>query len=242
VVKIIQIKGVTKIYDDGKKAVDNLNMEIKKGEIFGFLGPNGAGKTTTLRMITGILAPTEGEIYVNGYNISREPLEAKRSFTYVPDHPDIFSAISGIDYLNFIADIYGVPLKERKEKIEKYARDFEIYAALPKMISSYSHGMKQKLLISAALLPEPEIFILDEPLSGLDPKSSRILKEFMKEHSKKGGTVLFSSHILEVVENLCDRIGIIKDGVLIACDSLENLKKHSDSSLEDIFMELTEDE
>jgi len=242
VIKIIQIKGVTKIYDGGKKAVDNLNMEIKKGEIFGFLGPNGAGKTTTLRMITGILAPTGGEIYVNGYNISTEALEAKRSFTYVPDHPDIFNAISGIDYLNFIADIYEVPLQKRKEKIEKYTKDFEIYDALTKLVSSYSHGMKQKLLISAALLPEPAVFILDEPLSGLDPKSSRILKEIMKEHSKKGGTVLFSSHILEVVENLCDRIGIIKDGVLVACDSLENLKKHSDSSLEDIFMELTENE
>ncbi|NLJ83470.1 MAG: ABC transporter ATP-binding protein [Halanaerobiaceae bacterium] len=239
---MIQIKGVTKIYDGGKKAVDNLNMEIKKGEIFGFLGPNGAGKTTTLRMITGILAPTGGEIYVNGYNISTEALEAKRSFTYVPDHPDIFNAISGIDYLNFIADIYEVPLQKRKEKIEKYTKDFEIYDALTKLVSSYSHGMKQKLLISAALLPEPAVFILDEPLSGLDPKSSRILKEIMKEHSKKGGTVLFSSHILEVVENLCDRIGIIKDGVLVACDSLENLKKHSDSSLEDIFMELTENE
>lgn len=222
--------------------MDNLNMEIKKGEIFGFLGPNGAGKTTTLRMITGILAPTGGEIYVNGYNISTEALEAKRSFTYVPDHPDIFNAISGIEYLNFIADIYEVPLQKRKEKIEKYTKDFEIYDALTKLVSSYSHGMKQKLLISAALLPEPAVFILDEPLSGLDPKSSRILKEIMKEHSKKGGTVLFSSHILEVVENLCDRIGIIKDGVLVACDSLENLKKHSDSSLEDIFMELTENE
>lgn len=222
--------------------MDNLNMEIKKGEIFGFLGPNGAGKTTTLRMITGILAPTGGEIYVNGYNISTEALEAKRSFTYVPDHPDIFNAISGIDYLNFIADIYEVPLQKRKEKIEKYTKDFEIYDALTKLVSSYSHGMKQKLLISAALLPEPAVFILDEPLSGLDPKSSRILKEIMKEHSKKGGTILFSSHILEVVENLCDRIGIIKDGVLVACDSLENLKKHSDSSLEDIFMELTENE
>ena len=241
-VKIIQIKGVTKIYDDGKKAVDNLNMEIKKGEIFGFLGPNGAGKNYNPENDHRDSCPDRGEIYVNGYNISREPLEAKRSFTYVPDHPDIFSAISGIDYLNFIADIYGVPLKERKEKIEKYARDFEIYAALPKMISSYSHGMKQKLLISAALLPEPGFSFWMNPLAALILKSSRILKEFMKEHSKKGGTVLFSSHILEVVENLCDRIGIIKDGVLIACDSLENLKKHSDSSLEDIFMELTEDE
>jgi len=242
VIKIIQIKGVTKIFAGGKKAVDNLNMEIKKGEIFGFLGPNGAGKTTTLRMITGILAPTGGEIYVNGYKVSENPLEAKKSFTYVPDHPDIFNAITGIDYLNFIADIYEVPLRERKEKIEQYTKDFEIYDALTKTINSYSHGMKQKLLISAALLPEPAVFILDEPLSGLDPKSARTLKRIVVEHSQKGGTVLFSSHILEVVENLCDRVGIIKNGVLIACDSLENLKKHSAGSLEDIFMELTENE
>lgn len=241
-ISIIQLKGVSKVYDGEKKAVDNLSMEIKKGEIFGFLGPNGAGKTTTLRMITGILAPTEGEININGFNISKEPLKAKKSFTYVPDHPDIFNSITGIDYLNFISDIYGVSVKERKKKIEKFAKEFEIYNDLNKMISSYSHGMKQKLLISAALLPEPKVFILDEPLGGLDPRSSRILKRMMREHCNKGGTVLFSSHILEVVENLCDRVGIIKNGVLIACDTLDKLKNKSESSLEDIFMELTENE
>ena len=241
-IKVIDLKGVSKIFDGQKKAVSNLSMEIKKGEIFGFLGPNGAGKTTTLRMITGILAPTEGEILVNGFNIQKEPLKAKKSFTYVPDHPDIFNSITGIDYLNFIADIYDVSVKERKSKIEKLTNEFEIYNDLGKMINSYSHGMKQKLLISGALLPKPEIFILDEPLGGLDPRAARILKNMMREHCNNGGTILFSSHVLEIVENLCDRVGIIKDGQLVACDTLDNIKTNPDSSLEDIFMELTENE
>jgi len=242
VIKVIELRGVSKVYDGQKKAVSNLSMEIKKGEIFGFLGPNGAGKTTTLRMITGILAPTEGEIIVNGFNIRQQPLKAKKSFTYVPDHPDIFNSITGIDYLNFIADIYDVSVKERKIQIEKLTKQFEIYNDLGKMINSYSHGMKQKLLISGALLPKPEIFILDEPLGGLDPRSARILKDMMKEHCDNGGTILFSSHILEIVENICDRVGIIKDGQLVACDTLEKIKSKTDSSLEDIFMELTENE
>lgn len=239
---MIELKSVSKVYDGRKKAVTNLNMEINKGEIFGFLGPNGAGKTTTLRMITGILAPTSGDILVNGIDVRKEPLQAKRKFTYVPDHPDIFNSITGIDYLNFIADIYDVPVAQRQKKIEKLTGEFEIYDDLGKMINSYSHGMKQKLLISGALLPEPEIFILDEPLGGLDPRSSRILKDLMREHCDTGGTILFSSHLLEIVENICDRVGIIKDGHLIACDSLEKIKAQSDSSLEDIFMELTKDE
>ncbi|MFP4661776.1 MAG: ABC transporter ATP-binding protein [Halanaerobiales bacterium] len=239
---MIKLSEVTKIYDDEKKAVDNLSMEIEKGEIFGFLGPNGAGKTTTLRMITGILAPTDGEITVNGYNIRKEPLKAKMSFTYVPDHPDIFNSITGIDYLNFIADIYGVSVKDRKSRIERLTGEFEIFDDLGKVVNSYSHGMKQKLLISGALLPDPEIFILDEPLGGLDPKSAKRLKDMMKEHCGNGGTVLFSSHILEVVENLCDRVGIIKNGKLIACDTLGNIKTNPDSTLEDVFMELTDNE
>jgi ABC-2 type transport system ATP-binding protein len=239
---MLKVEGVTKIYDGHKKAVDNLNLTVERGEIFGFLGPNGAGKTTTLRMITGILAPTEGKITVNGYDIEKQPIEAKKSFTYVPDHPEIFSAIKGIDYLNFIADIYEIPVPERKERIEKYTRDFDIYDELGKPVNSYSHGMKQKLLISGALLPDPELFILDEPLGGLDPRASRILKNLMREHCQKGGTVFFSSHILEVVENLCDRVAIINRGELIACDSLEKLKQASDNTLEDIFLELTENE
>lgn len=239
---MIELNNVSKVYDGKKEAVKDLNMEINKGEIFGFLGPNGAGKTTTLRMITGILAPTRGDILVNGINVRNDPLKAKKSFTYVPDHPDIFNSITGIDYLNFIADIYDVSVEKRQKKIEKLTGEFEIYEDLGKMINSYSHGMKQKLLISGALLPEPEIFILDEPLGGLDPRSSRILKDLMREHCNTGGTILFSSHLLEIVENICDRVGIIKDGRLIACDSLKKIKAKSDSSLEDIFMELTEDE
>ncbi len=239
---MIELKNVSKVYDGKKEAVKNLNMEIDQGEIFGFLGPNGAGKTTTLRMITGILAPTEGDILVNGINVRNEPLKAKKSFTYVPDHPDIFNSITGIDYLNFIADIYEVSVGKRQKKIEKLTGEFEIYNDLGKMINSYSHGMKQKLLISGALLPEPEIFILDEPIGGLDPRSARILKDLMREHCNQGGTILFSSHLLEIVENICDRVGIIKEGRLIACDSLKKIKAKSDSSLEDIFMELTEDE
>ena len=236
---MLQIKNVTKVYDNEKKAVDNLTLNIEKGEIFGFVGPNGAGKTTTIRMITGILEPTAGNITIAGNDIEKEPIASKKCFTYVPDHPEIFDAVKGIDYLNFIADMYEVEVLERKEKIEKYTRDFEIYEALTQPINSYSHGMKQKLLVSGALLPQPDLFILDEPLGGLDPRSAKNLKNMMREHCQNGGTVFFSSHILEVVENLCDRIGIINQGKLISCDTLENIKKNSENSLEDIFLELT---
>lgn len=239
---MLELKGVTKVYNGSKKAVDKLNLEIKKGEIFGFLGPNGAGKTTTLRMITGILSPTEGEITVNGYNIQKKPLQAKASFTYVPDHPEIFKSIRGIDYLNFIADMYEVTVSKREKRIDKFTREFDIYEDLTKPINSYSHGMKQKLLISGALLPEPKVFILDEPLSGLDPRSASSLKNIMREHCDQGGTVFFSSHVLEVVENLCDRIGIINKGKLIACDTLENIKEKRNNTLEETFLELTADE
>lgn len=237
---MIKIEGVSKIYDGRIKAVDNLNMDIHQGEIFGFLGPNGAGKTTTLRMITGILAPTTGDILINGIDIKKNPLQAKRNFTYVPDHPDIFNSITGIDYLNFLADIYDVSVEDRKKRIMNLTGEFEILDDLGKLINSYSHGMKQKLLISGAFMPEPKIIILDEPIGGLDPRSSRILKRMMGEHCDKGGTILFSSHLLEIVETICDRVGIIKDGKLIACDTMAKIKSKSDSSLEDIFMELTE--
>jgi ABC-2 type transport system ATP-binding protein len=223
----------------GREVVKNVGLEVKAGSIVGLLGPNGAGKTTTIRMITGILEPTAGSITIDGNNIEKEPIVSKKKFTYVPDHPEIFDAIKGIDYLNFIADMYEVSVTEREEKIEKYTRDFEIYEALTQAINSYSHGMKQKLLVSGALLPQPELFILDEPLGGLDPRSAKILKSMMREHCQNGGTVFFSSHVLEVVENLCDRIAIINQGKLIACDTLENIKKNSDNTLEDIFLELT---
>lgn len=239
---MLSIKKVTKSYDGKRNAIEELSLNINQGEIFGFLGPNGAGKTTTIRMITGILEPTEGEILVNGFDITKNPIEAKKSFTYVPDHPEIFKSIKGIDYLNFIGDMYEVPVSERKQRIEKFTKDFEIYDALTKPINSYSHGMMQKLLISGALLPKPKLFILDEPLGGLDPRSAKILKSMMNEHCENGGTVFFSSHVLEVVENLCDRVAIINNGKLIECDTLENLKNTSNNTLEDIFLELTDNE
>lgn len=239
---MLVLKNVSKTYDKKKKAVDNISLEIKKGEIIGFIGPNGAGKTTTIKMITGIIAPTEGTIEVNGKDISKEPVEAKKNFTFVPDHPTIFDAIKGIDYLNFIADMYEVSMEDRKNRIEKFTKAFQIYDALTQNVNSYSHGMRQKLLISGALLPNPNLFILDEPLVGLDPHSARILKDLMKEHCEKGGTIFFSSHGLEVVENLCHRVAIIHKGRLIACDVLENIKKSKDTTLEEVFLEMTKDE
>jgi ABC-2 type transport system ATP-binding protein len=240
---MLKLKNLTKVYENNsKKAVDNINLSIKQGEIFGFLGPNGAGKTTTIRMIAGILDITEGDISINGFDIEKEPIQAKKSFTLVPDHPDIFDSISGIEYLNFIADMYEVSTEVRKEKIEKYTKAFEIYNDLTQSIKSYSHGMKQKLLVTGALLPEPKILILDEPLGGLDPRSARNLKNIMREHCQNGGTVFFSSHVLEVVENLCDRIAIINKGKIIACDELRNLKENPDITLEELFLEMTENE
>lgn len=239
---MLAVKNVSKIYDNNKKAVDNLSIEIKKGEIIGFIGPNGAGKTTTIRMITGIISPTEGTIEINGRDITKEPVEAKRNFTFVPDHPTIFEAIKGIDYLNFIADMHDVSIEQRKERIEKFTKAFQIYDALTQTINSYSHGMKQKLLVSGALLPNPNLFILDEPMVGLDPHSAKILKDIMREHCEKGGTVFFSSHVLEVVENLCHRVAIIHKGKLIACDTLENIKNNRTATLEEIFLEMTKDE
>lgn len=239
---MLSLQNVSKTYDGYKKAVNDINLEIKQGEIFGFIGPNGAGKTTTIKMITGILAPTTGQIQIHGHDIVKDPIAAKRNFTFVPDHPEIFSAISGIDYLNFIADMYDVSVRDRKARIEKFTQAFGIYNDLGKPVNSYSHGMQQKLLISGALLPDPKLWILDEPQVGLDPHSSKLLKDLMREHCKNGGTVFFSSHLLEVVENLCDRIAIIHRGTLIAVDTLVNIKQQSDATLEDIFLELTKNE
>lgn len=238
---MIQLKNVTKIFGGTKTAVDHLDLEIKKGEIFGFIGPNGAGKTTTLRMITGIIAPTEGQITVNGHDIASEAIDAKRQFTFVPDHSEIYDAVRGIDYLNFIADMYEVPVEERKERIERFTSLFQIDDALADAINSYSHGMRQKLMICGALLPDPEVFILDEPHVGLDPHANKILKDLMREHCARGGTVLFSSHVLEVVENLCHRVAIIHKGKLIACDTLDQIKQQRTSTLEEIFLEMTAD-
>jgi ABC-2 type transport system ATP-binding protein len=238
---MLLLEQVTKSYNGKENAVDRLSLAVKAGEIFGFIGPNGAGKTTTIKMITGITAPTSGRILINGIDLLASPVEAKLNFTYVPDHPEIFSSIRGIDYLNFIADMYEIPTAQRQARVEKYAKTFALYDALDRLISVYSHGMKQKLLICGALLPNPRLFILDEPLVGLDPLAAKNLKDIMREHCRQGGTVFFSSHLLEVVENICDRVAVINKGRLVACDRLERIKEESGHNLEQIFLELTKD-
>lgn len=237
---MIDIRGVSKTYSGKKKAVDKLNLTINNGEIFGFLGPNGAGKTTTLHMITGILDADEGSIVIDGFDIEKDPLEAKKQFAFVPDSPDFFLQLKGIEYLNFMADIYNV--QNRQQKIEKLTKTFGIHDVLNSPMRSYSHGMRQKAILTGALLHEPKNWILDEPLTGLDPKSSFDLKNMMKEHAAKGNTVLFSTHVLEVAEKLCDRVGIIRNGQLVFVGTLNELKDtmSEDNSLENLFLEMTD--
>ena len=241
---MIKIENVSKSYVKGKKSIDYLNLEIKNGEIFGFLGPNGAGKTTTIKMITGILNPDEGDILIDGKSIQKEPLEAKKNFGFVPDSPDMFLKLKGIEYLNFLADIYEVPNEKRKERIEILTKKFEIYNDLNSEIQSYSHGMRQKIVICGVLLNNPKNWILDEPMTGLDPKSSYDLKEMMREHAKMGNTVFFSTHILEVAEKLCDRVGIINKGKLVFVGTFDEMKDKfkENASLEQLFLEITDDE
>lgn len=239
---MIEIKNVSKSYVKGKKSVDDLNLKINDGEIFGFLGPNGAGKTTTIRMITGILNPDEGDIFIDGKSIKSDSLEAKKNFGFVPDNPDMFLKLRGIEYLTFMADVYDVSEEKRKERIENLTKKFDIYNELNDQIQRYSHGMRQKIVICGALLSEPKNWILDEPMTGLDPKSSFDLKEMMKEHAKIGKTVFFSTHVLEVAEKLCDRVGIINKGKLVFVGTFEELKKEfkKEDSLEKLFLEITE--
>lgn len=241
---MIKINQVSKSYVKGKKSVDGLDLEIRDGEIFGFLGPNGAGKTTTIKMITGILNPDEGDIFIDGKSIKKEPIEAKKRFGYVPDNPDMFLRLKGIEYLNFIADIYEVSEVDRKDRIERLAKEFGIYEDLPNSIQSYSHGMRQKLIVISVLLHNPKNWILDEPMTGLDPKASFELKELMRKHSREGNTVFFSTHVLDVAEKLCDRVGIINKGKLIFIGTYDELKAKfaEDGSLEKLFLELTENE
>jgi len=241
---VIELNQVSKSYNKGKvKAVDDLNLVVNPGEIFGFLGPNGAGKTTTIKMIVGLLKPDAGTIAVNGLDTQRDSLKCKAITTYVPDFPAVYERLTGLEYLNFIGDVYGVPKKERLERMEKWLEVLELTQAVTNPIQSYSHGMKQKIVLTAALLPAPEVMVLDEPLVGLDPRASHHLKEMMREHCDQGKTLFFSTHIMEVAEKLCDRIGIINKGKLIACGSMEELKKidQTEQSLEGIFLELTEE-
>jgi ABC-2 type transport system ATP-binding protein len=241
---MLKLENVAKSYAGGKvKAVDNITLEVRNGEIFGFIGPNGAGKTTTIKMICGILSPDSGRIEINGYDIAKDPIPAKRSIGYVPDNHEIYERLSGLEYLNFIGDVYGVPSSERRNRVKKYLEMFEIADAAGEKIKTYSHGMKQKLMVTAALLHNPPLCILDEPLTGLDPRSSMLLKEEMHKHCNEGNTVFFSTHILEVAERLCDRIGIIQHGKLIAVGALDELRgEKSTETLEKIFFELTEKE
>lgn len=237
---MIEIKNVSKRYKKDKNVIDNLNLEIKDGEIFGFLGPNGAGKTTTIKMITGILEIDKGDILIDKKSIIKEPLEAKKQMGLVSDNPDVFLKLKGIEYLNFIADVYEVSTEDRMERIKKLAEKFEIINVLNNKIESYSHGMRQKLIIIGALLHNPKNWILDEPMTGLDPKSSFELKNMMREHSNQNNTVFFSTHILDVAERLCDRIGIIDKGKLLFVGTYEDLKNElkENKSLEELFMEI----
>lgn len=239
---MIELKNLSKSYNKGKiKAVDNLNLHVKPGEIFGFLGPNGAGKTTTIKMIIGLLNADEGSIRVNGHDQKKQALEVKRSIGYVPDNPDVYERLTGLEYLNFMGDVYKVPADIRKERIKRFTDMFGLSDALSDLIKSYSHGMRQKIVLTGALIHDPALWVLDEPLVGLDPKSAHLLKELMRNHCDKGNSVFFSTHVLEVAEKLCDRIGIIHKGRLIAIGTLEELRKGDQAdSLESIFLELTE--
>lgn len=241
---MIKIEGIGKTYNGTYKAVDNLNLEIKDGEIFGLLGPNGAGKTTTIKMATGIISPTIGDISINGTSITKDPVTAKENFGYVPDSPDMFLRLTGIEYLNFMGDVYGVAVEERKSKIKELSERFGMEQALGDKIQTYSHGMRQKIVIMGVLIHNPKVWILDEPLTGLDPKSAFILKEMMREHAEVGNTVLFSTHVLEVAEKLCDRVAIINKGQLIFNGTLAEMRDEfkGNESLEKMFLEMTEHE
>ncbi|ERI94291.1 ABC transporter, ATP-binding protein [Clostridiales bacterium oral taxon 876 str. F0540] len=241
---MIEINNVSKSYNGTTKAVDSLNLTIPDGVIFGFLGPNGAGKSTTIKMITGVLNPDGGDVKINGVSIKDKPLEAKKQFGYVPDSPDMFLRLKGLEYLNFMADIYDVSKEVRKERIESLAKRFEMSDAIGDKIQSYSHGMRQKIVLMGALIHDPSVWILDEPLTGLDPKASYILKEMMREHVDSGKTVFFSTHVLEVAEKICDKVAIINKGNILFCGTLEEIREHfkTNESLEKMFLELTENE
>ena len=235
---MLRIENLTKKYGE-KKAVDNLSLHIRPGEIYGFIGHNGAGKTTTLKSAVGILNFDEGEIFINGTSLKKDPLQCKRDLAYIPDNPDLYDFMTGIkflNFLNFVADIFGVPARERQEKIKKYADLFELTTDLAQPISAYSHGMKQKLSVIAAWLHDPKLIVMDEPFVGLDPKAAFKLKEMMREHCLGGGAIFFSTHVLEVAEKLCDKVAIIKQGRLIKSGTMEDVR--GDESLEEVFLEL----
>ena len=239
---MIEIKNISKSYKKGEKTIKNISLNIKDGEIFRFLGPNGAGKTTTIKMITGVLDIDDGDILIDNNSIITKSIVAKKQIGYVSDNPDMFLKLKGIEFLNFIADIYEIPEDIRKERIEKLSKEFDIYEVLNDKIQNYSHGMRQKIIVVSVLLHNPKNWILDEPHTGLDPKSSYILKNKMKEHAKENNTVFLSTHILEIAEKLCDRIGIINQGKLLFVGTIDELReaKKTNASLEELFMEITQ--
>ncbi len=240
---MIEIKNISESYVDGIKVIDNMNLTIDDGIVFGFIGPNGAGKTTTIEMITGVLGMDEGDILIDGKSIKENPIEAKKQFGFVPDTPDVFEKLTGLEYLNFVGDVYEVSADKRLEIVEKLAKEFNIYNHLKDRIQSYSHGMKQKLLIISVLMHNPKNWILDEPMTGLDPKASYTLKQLMKEHSEQGNTVFFSTHVLEVAEKICDKIAVIDKGKIIFVGTVEELKEKSknNTSLEESFLKIIEE-
>lgn len=232
---MLKIENFTKKYGD-KTAVSQLDLTIGKGEIYGFIGHNGAGKTTTIKAVAGILGFEEGQIYIDGVSVKEDPIACKKKMAYIPDNPDLYEFMTGIQYLNFIADIYGVSSEVRQERINRYVEKFEMKKNLAMGISSYSHGMKQKLALISAWIHEPSLIIMDEPFVGLDPKASHLLKEMMHEFCQEGGSIFFSTHVLEVAEKLCDKVAIIKGGRLIRSGTMEEVK--GDASLEKVFLEM----
>lgn len=235
---MIEIKNLTKTYKGGKKAVDNLSLSIESGDLYAFIGQNGAGKTTTLKAIAGILNFEQGEIFVDGKSIKTQSIEAKKVMAFIPDNPDIYNHLTGIQYLNFVADIYGVSKEMRESNIKKYADAFELTSSLGDGISSYSHGMRQKLVLISALIHQPKLLLLDEPFVGLDPKAALILKDIMRELCDAGGAIFYSTHVLDVAEKLCDKVAIIKAGKLVANGPMDIIK--GDTSLEEVFMEVAD--
>ena len=238
---MIKFENVTKTYNRSVRALDDISFNVKGGEIVGFIGPNGSGKTTTMKLLTGIIRPDSGKITVNGFNIREDPIKVKESIGYISDNPDMFLRLKGTEFLELIGDIYKVPTEARRERISSLAEKFGLTGALSSPMMSYSHGMRQKIMVIAALLHKPPVWILDEPMVGLDPKSAFELKQLMREHTKEGNAVFFSTHVLEVAEKLCDRVIIIKNGHILYNGTLGELEKQNkNESLENIFLELTE--
>lgn len=237
---MLDIQHLTKVYKSGTKAVDDLSLTVDPGDIFAFIGPNGAGKTTTIKAVVGILEFNSGEIYIDGRSVLTDPLSCKQVTAYIPDNPDLYDGMKGIDYLNFICDIFGVPAMDREERIGRYAQALDITKDLGSLIGSYSHGMKQKLAVISALVHTPRLMILDEPFVGLDPRASFTLKQFMHELTERGSAIFYSTHVLEVAEKLCDKVAIIQHGRIIASGTMEEVR--GNQSLESVFLELTEDD